>query len=316
MCHVLQREAYQDHNHPKTSTSMHPPKSPCSDNVDSLLAEINLPISHFDNVLKGLRPPTERGSDNDDTLDNPCILEPPTDKNNQMTQVTSPTEVDTLTLGATSPAKNNDSANDESHDQQTPSSKGVQINETATEVKPSTTPARLSSRCRKLILHSNNNINPLSNENNKVTTTSIAQPKEIHNCSQKLSRVFSADGMEETSYHAINFTGLYPIWPIVEFSMSPTGNTKDERMSLFTKCITALLGKMLYVNNKARIAPIAITDNDGASYILDKANLPTNFTKLGKHIMISGEAGYSIKKRGSTTTSTGTSGSSCRYPPK
>ncbi len=111
--------------------------------------------------------------------------------------------------------------------------------------------------------------------------------------------MFSVDRMEETSYHVINSTGLYPIWPIVEFSMSPTGNTKDKRMSLFTKCITALLGEMLYVDNKARIAPIAITDNDNASYISDKADLPTNFTKLTKHIMISGGSWvFNKKERG------------------
>jgi hypothetical protein len=86
--------------------------------------------------------------------------------------------------------------------------------------------------------------------------------------------MFNKDGMEETSYHVINFAGLYPVWPIVEFSMSPTGDTKDERMSLFTKCVTALLGEMLYVDNKAMIAPIAITDNNRAGYILNKANLP------------------------------------------
>jgi hypothetical protein len=111
--------------------------------------------------------------------------------------------------------------------------------------------------------------------------------------------VFSAYGMEETIYHVINFAGLYPVWPIVKFSMSPTGNTKDKRMSLFMKCVIALLGKMLYVNNKATIAPIAITDNDGANHISNKANLPTNFTKLGKHIMISrGSWVFNKKERG------------------
>jgi hypothetical protein len=105
--------------------------------------------------------------------------------------------------------------------------------------------------------------------------------------------------MEETSYHVINFVGLYPIWPIVKFSMSPMGKTKDKRMSLFTKCVTALLGEMLYVDNKAMIAPIAITDNDGASYISNKADLPTNFTKLGKRIMISrGSWVFNKKERG------------------
>jgi hypothetical protein len=111
--------------------------------------------------------------------------------------------------------------------------------------------------------------------------------------------VFSKDGMEETSYHVINFVGLYPVRPIVEFSISPMGNTKDERLSLFMKCITTLLGEMLYFDNKAMIAPIAITDDDRASYISNKANLPTNFTKLGKHIIISnGSWAFNKKERG------------------
>jgi hypothetical protein len=44
------------------------------------------------------------------------------------------------------------------------------------------------------------------------------------------------------------------------------------------------------------IAPIAITNNNNASYISDKAGLPTNFTKLGRHIMISSESWVFNKK--------------------
>ncbi len=111
--------------------------------------------------------------------------------------------------------------------------------------------------------------------------------------------MFSEDGTKETSYYVTNFAGLYPVWPIIKFSMSPTGNTQDKRMSSFTRCITALLGKMLYVDNTAMIAPIAITDNDKVSYILSKADLPMNFTKLGKHIMISGSSWvFNKKERG------------------
>ncbi len=40
--------------------------------------------------------------------------------------------------------------------------------------------------------------------------------------------VFSEDGMKETAYHVIDFAGFYPVWPIVEFSMAPTGSTKDK----------------------------------------------------------------------------------------
>jgi hypothetical protein len=94
--------------------------------------------------------------------------------------------------------------------------------------------------------------------------------------------------LRETAYHVIDFAGFYPIWPIVEFSMAPTGAKKDERMTSFIMCVTALLGEMLYVNETAMIAPIDTTNNDVASFIKTKADLPSNFTKLGKHIMISG----------------------------
>jgi hypothetical protein len=94
--------------------------------------------------------------------------------------------------------------------------------------------------------------------------------------------------MKETCFHSTDFAGLYPVWPIIEFSMASTGTTKDKRMSSFTKCVTALLSEMLYVDEMAIIAPISVTNNDQASYISNKADLPTNFTKLGKHIMISG----------------------------
>ncbi len=50
----------------------------------------------------------------------------------------------------------------------------------------------------------------------------------------------------------------------------------------------------------AMIAPISITNDDDASYIKSKADLPTNFTKLGKHIMISGGSWvFNKKEKGS-----------------
>jgi hypothetical protein len=70
--------------------------------------------------------------------------------------------------------------------------------------------------------------------------------------------------------------------------MVPTGASKDERMVSFTKCVTALLGEMLYVNDTAMIAPIDINDDDDEHFIKTKTDIPSSFTKLGKHIMISG----------------------------
>ena len=78
--------------------------------------------------------------------------------------------------------------------------------------------------------------------------------------------------------------------------MVPTGASKDERMVSFTKCVTALLGKMLYVDDTAMIAPIDTNDNDNKHFIKTKTDIPSNFTKLGKHIMISGGSWVFNKK--------------------
>jgi hypothetical protein len=85
-----------------------------------------------------------------------------------------------------------------------------------------------------------------------------------------------------------DFAGFYPAWPIIEVAILPTGNAKEERMNMFIKCITALFGEILYIDDSACIALLEITDDNDDNYISDKAQLPSNFTKLGKWIMISG----------------------------
>jgi hypothetical protein len=83
--------------------------------------------------------------------------------------------------------------------------------------------------------------------------------------------------------------------------MTPTGASKDEQMALFTKCITALLGEMLYVDDTAMIAPIDINDDNDEHFIKTKTDIPLNFTKLGKHIMISGGSWvFNKKEKGSS----------------
>ncbi len=95
------------------------------------------------------------------------------------------------------------------------------------------------------------------------------------------------------AYHVMDLAGFYPVWPIVEFLMVPTGASKEER---FIRCVTALLGEMLYVDDTAMIAPIDITDNKVAHFIKSKMDIPSNFTKLGKHIMISSSSWVFNKK--------------------
>ncbi len=105
--------------------------------------------------------------------------------------------------------------------------------------------------------------------------------------------------MNKTSYHVSDFAGLYLVWPIVKFSMAPIGMAKDNRMFLFMKCVTALLREILYVDDTAKIATILITDNE-SRHISSKADLPTNFTKLGQHVMICrGSWVFNKKEKGS-----------------
>jgi hypothetical protein len=98
------------------------------------------------------------------------------------------------------------------------------------------------------------------------------------------------------AFHVENFVGLYPAWPIVEVAISPTGNAKEERMHMFVKCITLLFGEILYVDDTIAIAPLKITNNNKENFITDKAKLPSNFTKLGKWITISGGSWVFNKK--------------------
>ncbi len=72
-------------------------------------------------------------------------------------------------------------------------------------------------------------------------------------------------------------------------------------MNMFVKCITALFEEILYIDDSACITSLEITDNNNDNYISDKAQLPSNFTKLGKCIMISGGSWvFNKKEKGSS----------------
>ena len=53
---------------------------------------------------------------------------------------------------------------------------------------------------------------------------------------------------------------------------------------------------MLYVNDTAMIAPINTNNNGDEHFIKTKTDIPSNFSKLGKHIMISGGSWVFNKK--------------------
>jgi hypothetical protein len=189
--------------------------SPMENNTNTYIANINLIRDRFNNVLTslgGLPSSTQDDAppNSSDGTGNPSfpLGEPPADhKNNHITNISSPTGVDTLQAGILSSTNTaNPSGNKQ---QQTLSNKGVCINETAVHVEPTMTPAGSTPRCCKSILHSSTNTRPPDHEaEDKSLTTTTTQPTDIHDRSQKLFGMFSNDGTEETSYHIIPLTYL------------------------------------------------------------------------------------------------------------
>ncbi len=285
-------------------------RSPQISNVNNHLADINRPITRLDNFLEALRPSRNFTPDNpNNNLDAPCDLTPQTDKSGGMTTLDSPTGVDVQDGALQAPANNvSPQASNVTDTRSTPPSRSVRINETAiTASSPegisqgrANSPKGISLGQQSFLMSSSTSVLATNKpEEYDASSPTKGRTSKIYDRDQKLYRVFSEDGMNETAYHMTDFAGFYTVWPIVEFSMVPTGATKDKQMTSFIKCVTALLGEMLYVNKAAMIAPIDITDGDATSFIKTKVDLPANFTKLGKHIMIcSGSWVFNKKEKG------------------
>jgi hypothetical protein len=119
-------------------------------------------------------------------------------------------------------------------------------------------------------------LNSLNNGNDRV----------IHDKSNKLLKEMTGGNL--TEFHVKDFAGLFPVWPIVELALAPSGASKDERMTQYVCSILALFGKIFLVDKKAAIAPIKIMNDKPEDMITDIANIPTNFTKLSRWLMLSG----------------------------
>jgi hypothetical protein len=122
----------------------------------------------------------------------------------------------------------------------------------------------------------------------------------IHDKVNKLLKEVK-NGHKVHSFYVKVFAGLFPVWLIIKLAMAPTGQTKDERMTQFVKCVTSLFGEILIVDERAAKAPIVISNNCHEDMIMDKASIPPNFTKLSKWVMLSGGSWvFNKKDRGSS----------------
>jgi hypothetical protein len=167
---------------PKECRSKQLSKSPCSVNVISLLAEINLPVTQFNNVLEALHP---SNSTTDNGLNKPCHVAPPIDKNNQ---VTSPTGVDTQAIGFPASVDNvSPQANKTPQGQTSPESRCVHINATTTSLDTATTTTGTSKRHQSILLSANNS-NPPTPEAapEEMDPTSKTKPSKIYDQDQML----------------------------------------------------------------------------------------------------------------------------------
>jgi hypothetical protein len=258
-------------------------KSPTSVDVNTILADINLPQTQFENVLMVLGHAEER---NGKTDNNPA---PPDDSN---------------------PADKEADDNDPSFNQVSPPTSPnldptgdamARINKTPDFNPPMCNPATTTTP-RSILRGA-----PPAEATKQATTEATdfqmnddPSRKTILDKQRKLLINLGKDGHNK-AFHVEDFVGLYPAWPIVEVAILPTGNEKEERMKWFVKCITSLFGEILYVDDTATIAPLKINDNNEENYITDKAKLPSNFTILCKWIMISGGSWvFNKKEKGSS----------------
>jgi hypothetical protein len=229
------------------------------------------------------------GRTQEDGLNNPCDQAPPAEKFNHITPLASLMGVDQQPTIASS-------TNEITGRVASPQAR-VRINDAAVTVEVEPTPPAPTTSRRSILQSTSMSVSQESNSSISKDDASQSRShlKEVHNHTNMLFQALSDDGMKETSYHISNFAGLYPVWPIIKFSMAPTGAKKDKRMNLFMKCVTALLGGNLYVNDMPKIAPILITNNK-STYISLKLDLPNNFTKLGQYVTISGDSWVFNKK--------------------
>jgi hypothetical protein len=218
--------------------------------VNSHLAEINLPQTRFDNMLTALGRATETNAATEGDPED----EAPADKDED-DGVQPPSEGPPVSGSTGSPM--------------------VRISE-ITESTPSTSNPAATTTTRSILRGTT------PSETTRRTTTEAADyqtnddpsNKMILDKQRKLLICLGEDGQTK-EFHVEDFVGLYPAWPIVEVAISPTGNAKEERMNMFVKCITALFGEILYVDDTACIGPLDITDDNEDNYITDKSKLPS-----------------------------------------
>ncbi len=81
---------------------------------------------------------------------------------------------------------------------------------------------------------------PAEGDNSPTTRTSSLGDPSLRGLEQgnnyvidRLNRLYISydKNGQESRFHVKDFVGLFPWWPIIEMSITPTGSTKDKRMT-------------------------------------------------------------------------------------
>jgi hypothetical protein len=209
-------------------------RSPKATNVNSLLADINQPKNQFEGALTVLGT-LDVGTDN---LDDPCNLippeVPPIDKSNVLTPPDSPIGVEE---GIMLPTLNNDTPPPDKQAQPV-----VRINDNPTPPLLRESSTTSGDKTAPSSVLKNPSPAPAEGDDSPTTRASSSGGPSLRDLEQgnnyvidRLNRLYilyDKNG-QESRFHVEDFVGLFPSWQIVEMSITPTGSTKDERMTNF-----------------------------------------------------------------------------------
>jgi hypothetical protein len=161
-------------------------KSPRTVNVNSLISEINLPTTQFDDVLEALRLMMMQDSPQDKGLNAPCNLAPPAEKADQIASFASPTGIKQHLIVINGTTMNTGT-------EASPQAR-VSISKTTTTVEAEPTSTASTSTSRRLILQSESK-STTQESNPSISDDEASQSrshlKQVHDRTNMLFCVFS-----------------------------------------------------------------------------------------------------------------------------
>ncbi len=219
-----------------TSAGIHPrrntrstSRSPQGENVSVHLAELNLPGLRFGGGL------TVLGKERQDDINNPCILEVPTSKETQ--ERAPPDSPVGVKEGILVPILDKDTSPPIKQAQPI-----IKINKNPTPAALQESPAISDDNTAPSSVLKNPSPTPAKGDKPPTTQAPSLGRLTLKGLEQGTNYIIDRqnkmyfvhdENKQESQFHVKDFVGLFPLWPIIELLITPTGSTKDERMTNF-----------------------------------------------------------------------------------